>query len=410
VVALEIFNSDEYRRNLVTFAFNKFLHRAPDATALNTFVPALARGLSQEGLFQILVGSVEYYNLQAGAATTTPARDANWVTAVYNDVLGRNPSATEVNVFVSALSQAEVGIRGQVVQGFTESNEFLTRVIVVVYGKYLGRAPSNAEINIWLPVLRQPPAGPGQPSPLESFIAQVVSSLEYLQNQRDPTGGTFSNAAWVQSLYTNVLGRPFDQPGFDAALNGVLQGYIGQRLDFANAVTTSTEFRNNLVANYYLTFLRRKASPPEVANQVSRFATGARDEQIIATILASAEYFQNPNLGNNSNSIWLNKIYNDLLGRDRDAGSQVFLTLLNSATAANQAQVRLQVVTQILDSDEFYNRQINQTYVALLGRQAGVAEQNVWRNRIRREGLTLEQVTSNILASPEYFRRTHPYP
>jgi photosystem II stability/assembly factor-like uncharacterized protein len=409
VVALAILNSDEYRRNLVTFGFNKFLHRAPDATAFNTFVPALANGLSQEGLFQILVGSVEYYNLQIGTATAKTDQDANWVRAVYTDLLGRNASPSEVNVFVGALAQAEVGIRGQIVQGFTDSTEFLNRIIAVVYTKYLGRAPSTGELNIWLPLLRQPSAGPGQPSPVESFIAQVVSSLEYLQNQRDASGN-FGNAAWVESLYNNVLGRPSDQPGAAAAVNAVLQGYFRQRLDFANAITTSTEFRNNLVANYYLTFLRRKASPAEVANQVSRFDTGARDEQVIATIVASPEYFQNPSLGNNTNSIWLNKVYNDLLGRDRDAGSEVFLTLLNNATPANAAAVRLQVVTQILDSDEFYNRQINLTYVALLGRQAAVAEQNIWRNRIRREGLTLEQVTSNILASPEYFQRAHPYP
>jgi photosystem II stability/assembly factor-like uncharacterized protein len=409
VVALEIFNSDEYRRNLVTFGFNKFLHRAPDQSAFNTFVPALANGLSQEGFFQILVGSVEYYNLQVGTATTKTDQDANWVRAVYTDLLGRTASPSEVNMFVGALAQAEVGIRGQIVQGFTDSTEFLNRIIAVVYSKYLGRTPSTGELNIWLPVLRQPPAPAGQPSPVESFISQVVSSLEYLQNQRDASGN-FSNASWVESLYNNVLGRPSDQPGAAAAVNAVLQGYFGQRLDFANAVTTSTEFRNNLVANYYLTFLRRKASPPEIANQVSRFDTGARDEQIIATVVASAEYFQNPSLGNNTNSIWLNKVYNDLLGRDRDAGSQVFLTLLNNATPANAAAVRLQVVSLILDSDEFYNRQINLTYVALLGRQAGVAEQNIWRTRIRREGLTLEQVTSNILASPEYFQRAHPFP
>ena len=67
-------------------------------------------------------------------------------------------------------------------------------------------------VNIWLPVLRQPPAGAGSPSALESFIAQVVSSVEYLQAQKDPGTNppTYSNASWVESIYVKVLGRASD--------------------------------------------------------------------------------------------------------------------------------------------------------------------------------------------------------
>src|SRR5205807_2996635 len=105
-----------------------------------------------------------------------------------------------------------------------------------VYGKYLGRTPSSGEVNIWLPVLRQPPAGAGSPSALESFIAQVVSSVEYLQAQKDPGTNppTYSNASWVESIYVKVLGRASDPAGFSQALNAVLAGYYVQRRDLGN--------------------------------------------------------------------------------------------------------------------------------------------------------------------------------
>ena len=73
-VALQIFASDEYFRILVTATFNKFLHRAATAADLNVFVPALKAGMKQETFIGLVVASVEYYQAQAGSATTQDGR------------------------------------------------------------------------------------------------------------------------------------------------------------------------------------------------------------------------------------------------------------------------------------------------------------------------------------------------
>ena len=79
-----------------------------------------------------------------GSATTLPAQDANWLQAVYKDVLGRPTVATESSIFVVALNQGEVGARFAIAQGFTTGGtEFHSRLIVTVYQKYLNRPPSS---------------------------------------------------------------------------------------------------------------------------------------------------------------------------------------------------------------------------------------------------------------------------
>ena len=49
-------------------------------------------------------------------------------------------------------------------------------------------------------------------------------------------------------------------------------------------------------------------------SRVTAMAAGATDEQLIASLVSSLEYFQNPVLGGSDNSKWLNQAYRDILG------------------------------------------------------------------------------------------------
>jgi hypothetical protein len=128
----------------------------------------------------------------------------------------------------------------------------------------------------------------------------------------------------------------------------------------------------------------------------------ASDETIIATILGSAEYFTNPSLGNNMNSTWLNQVYRDVLGRDRDPAAQGWLDALNSGSLT-----RLQVATDILASDEYRIRLIGTFFNTYLGRAP--TQTATFLSQLQ-QGATDEHIISQIVASPEYFLRSHPYP
>lgn len=401
-VARQLLFSDEYRNLIVRRTFTKYLGRTPGAAETASFNAALRSGLTQEHFISLVVASSEYYGLKSGTGTQ-PMQDTNWVSSLYAEVLGRPGSPPEVANFVSILAQQETVSRRSVIDQFLASDEYLGRVVTVVYTKYLGRTPSSAEINLWFGLLRLGPPAAGQPNTDERFIAAIVSSSEYLQRQRDASG-LYGDATWVAAIYNDILGRPSSPTEFSQALSTAVFGFARQRLDVAAAITSSLEYRQNLVRTFYQTYLRRTPTAAEVTAGVNRLGAGATDEEFIRDLISSTEYFLSPSLGQGSNSIWLTQIYRDVLGRERDAGAQGFLNGLNGGTLT-----RSQVAAALLNSTEYRNNLIERYYELYLGRMAGTQEIAFWRSRIE-AGLTDEMLIDNIVDSLEYFLRSHPYP
>src|SRR5262249_28778485 len=159
---------------------------------------------------------------------------------------------------------------------------------------------------IWQSFLGQASPGANTANLNEQFQAQVLASGEYF--------GRFGNinAAWVASLYTNVLKRNPDPTGVNTALVALLNSYQHERQVAALGITNTVEYRTALVQGYYVSFLRRNASSSELSGWLTALANGSTDEQVLSGILASDEYFLNPRLGAGSNSRWLNQVFNDL--------------------------------------------------------------------------------------------------
>ncbi len=398
-VALQILLSDEYRGRLVSGYYTQLLGRTPGAEEVAVWVNALQQGATDEGVLGAIASSPEYYQNQQGTATTQSAQDGNWLSAVYVDVLGRTIDSSGQNVFAAKLAQDAASARTAVAQGFTQGDEFRNREIAVVYTNYLQRSPSLGEFSIWQPLLVQTSAGANTASPNELFQAQVLASGEYF-----PKFGN-SNAAWVTSLYNNVLKRAPDTAGLDTALTTLLDSYQDERQTAALDITNSTEYQITLVRDYYASFLRRPATASEIQGWLSALASGTTDEQVITSILASDEYFLNPRLGAGNNSRWLNQVFNDLLNRNTDPASQAFVEALNTGRNA-----RAEVVAIILSSPEYRTRLINGYCVDFLGRAPSDNElNNVWLPALA-SGQTSEQVLAALLSSAEYFLRPHPYP
>ncbi|HLJ97755.1 MAG TPA: DUF4214 domain-containing protein [Gemmataceae bacterium] len=398
--------STEYRTDLIQADFQKYLGRPASAADVAIYLGALQSGASDEGIIAAIVSSAEYFARQAGTATTLAANDVNWVSSVYQNVLGRPADSGGSATFVQALSQAESGARAGIVQTFVNSVEYRAHLVTVTYATYLMRLPTAQEINLWMPLLTQPSAGPGKPSQDEVFESIVLGSNEYFfrPEQRGPDG-LLSNTQYLTSLYNKLLGRAPDGPGLGTHLNTILVGYQAQRQALASSVDTSTEYRSNLVTTLFKTYLRRSPSAAENAGRVAQLAAGTTDEQLISSLVSSPEYFQNPALGASDNSKWLNQAYRDILGRDRDtAGSQGFLNGLN-----NNTLTRMQVTDALLASDEYHRRLITQLFSTYLGRAPSALETSIYLNAIAARS-TDEQLIAAIVASSEYFQRSHSYP
>lgn len=97
-----ITGSREFRTGLITSAYEWFLFREPEPTGLESWLREMDRGLTIQQMEAGFLGSDEYYQsvISPEAAqypSMTMAAADEWIWAVYEDVLGREPSRDEAD-------------------------------------------------------------------------------------------------------------------------------------------------------------------------------------------------------------------------------------------------------------------------------------------------------------------------
>lgn len=217
-------------------------------------------------------GAVGMIAAPASAAATTP-QIQSYVTQVYADLFDRVPDATGVDYWTGKLTSS--GDYAAVANFITSSTEYRSRLITDSYEHYLGRAPDAAGLAFWL---AQMAAG----QQIEAMQAGFIASDEFYARG----GGT--DAGWVGVLYDSVLGRspaPAEVSGWVAAIAaGMNRGAV------ALGFLYSTEHLTTVIDGYFVDLLARHLDPSGTTYWVTAVQRGSRDEQIIAGIVASAEY------------------------------------------------------------------------------------------------------------------------
>jgi hypothetical protein len=375
--------------------FGNLMRRLATQNDVDTWVGMIRKGLTEEQLLALLVSSQEYFQNRAGGSNAT------WVNDAYIDLLGRGITGDQVaQGFIDSLNNGTIS-RGQVATILVSSFEYKARLIKGVYANLLGRIASDSDINFWAPFLSQP-AVLGLPTPDQRFEIAVLASQENFYR----VGNTSQN--WLTSIYNQLLGRTADAGGLNYNLTNLINGYQPQRAAAAFALTHSFEYKARLVTGYYLTYLHRAGTPGEITAQVNAMLAGRTDEQVIASIVSSTEYFQG--LAGGKFDQWLDHIYLDLLGRQRDLGSNAFLNALNTG-----ALTLNQVALAILTSPEYRRSLIANFYNTYLHRNKPVpppatdGEINFWVNEMA-AGLSDEDVLTVFLQSPDYYNLPHQYP
>jgi hypothetical protein len=190
----------------------------------------------------------------------------------------------------------------QVAMAFTNSVEAQSDKVIAEYQQYLQRTPSLSEINGWQ---QQINAG----MTYEVLDATFVGSVEYFNNH----GG--AGAAWVQSLYQNLLNRTPEPAEVNGWLGNLSQGASPQAV--AAAFAGSTERLSDKVVMDYEHYLGRMPAPTEVEGWVAAMQAGLTDQEVAANMVASAEVLQIRDGGDLYQ--WVGDLYKSVLGR---TGSQ----------------------------------------------------------------------------------------
>jgi RHS repeat-associated protein len=193
---------------------------------------------------------------------------------VYRDLFQRPLDDTGRAAWGALLDQG--ASRQAVARDILASAECHQRSVEGWYTALLGRAADPEGLNAFVTALDSG-AGP------EAIQAAVLASPEYA-GRRD----ALSDAAFVQALYGDVLGRAPDAQGSDAFAAALGEGM--PRQDVAMAVLASREAAGARVAADYRRFLGREPEPGGLAAWVGLLQQGAPHDWIVAGILTSPEY------------------------------------------------------------------------------------------------------------------------
>src|SRR5262249_53329174 len=114
--------------------------------------------------------------------------------------------------------------------------------------------------------------------------AQLLGSAEYFARH----GGT--NAGYLAAVYQDVLNRPIDPAGA-SFWSSMLTGDASSRSRVALAILQSPESDSLEVQNIYAQFLHRTPDAGGLDNFVRTLQGGTSNEQVMAIIIGSDEYF-----------------------------------------------------------------------------------------------------------------------
>jgi hypothetical protein len=210
-------------------------------------------------------------------ATTNPGATERYITRVYGHLFDRAPDPQGLATWTARLQAGTP--YGEVANGITYSAEYRSRMIRDTYRTYLDREAEPAGLASWLAAMQA-----GQH--IEQMQAGFISSPEYY----GLGGGT--DSGWIVRLYEKVLHRTPAPSEVQHWLGRLAAG--ASRYDVAIGFLYSTEHLTEVVDGYYQLLLGRSIDPSGRATWVGLIQRGARDEEIIASIVSSAEYRAKP--------------------------------------------------------------------------------------------------------------------
>ena len=214
-------------------------------------------------------------NLLVPALAHVEAHNRQFVTRIYQSLLGRAPDAGGLASWGNLLDQGTS--RSSVVLQIEQSVECLTDEVQGIYQKLLHRRADAGGLSAFTSML-------SSGGTLEQVQAIIAGSDEYFLTR---AGGQLDG--FLTALYADALNRAVDPAGQAADEQALAQGM--SRQDIGGVVFGSQEYQQDLVESYYQTYLGRQADSAGLAAFVTAMQQGTTDQQIIADILGSAEYF-----------------------------------------------------------------------------------------------------------------------
>jgi hypothetical protein len=310
--------------------------------------------------------------------TTTQAM----VMQTFTDLLGRQIRPDEMSYWNAQIAAGMTPL--QVAQSITHSQEFYTNLVSGMFQTYLGRTLDSGGQNL----VQQLVNG----ATVQQVEAQILSSDEYFNK----SGGTTD--AWITALYHDVLGMPADQTAFSYWEGQLASGQ--SRTQVALAIINSQAGLDRVVRLAYQQLLGRTADAASVQYWANQLQQGMSIQNFYANIVSSNEFGTNAYAGfynSSGDEAWLNQVFEDTLGRAiRSDETSQFVDQLRTGTS------HLDIVNQILASQEYQEDQVKAAFLAILRRTPTDSEVTYYEN-LYSGGDTIQQIDAKLYGSAEYF-------
>jgi hypothetical protein len=253
-------------------------------------------GMTDEQVIAQFVGGDEYF-MHKGASD-----NLTWLKAAYLDLLGRPLDANGQTTFLPQVGNSAT-TREAVVMQLVTSDEYRLNLIQADFQLYLSRPTNSTDRQYWLSQFKGGATD-------EQVIVGIGGSLEGLLNN----GGT--NAKLITSLYQKTLHRTPSASELAFHLNALENNantlfdnpYQLQRFYTAQLILGSPEYAshgtfnlatdlNTLISTVYQKALGRSASSDDLSFWSVQFVGDPnRNADVVAAILSSGEYFNDPHI------------------------------------------------------------------------------------------------------------------
>jgi hypothetical protein len=199
------------------------------------------------------------------------------VTQFYRDLLDRpvEPAGLQFwsNLLDRGLSNSRVAFDIQ------RLPEYQANQITAVFQDYLGRAPELPALSFYSSFL----ANGGT---ADEMKAQILGSSEYFEGK-----GESSNPGFVGAIFQSILARQPESEAlayYDSALE-----MGASRHDVASSLLRGVEAKAHLIDTLYEEYLHREGSAEEKAFHIANSNDSSSDELTVAAFLGSDEYWSN---------------------------------------------------------------------------------------------------------------------
>ena len=217
-------------------------------------------------------------------------------------------------------------------------------------------------------------------------------ALESLEAREVPANvlSPGAEAAFVQSLYTEVLGRagtPQEESGWVSDLQN------GRSVEsVASSFLSSSEYYSHRVDELYHEVLHRPADAVGVNNFVTVLQHGGSEHEVLTSLFGSAEY----NTAHADNADFVHSLYSDVLHRDNSPAELThYLGLLADGRS------RADITQGFLTSPERAQDEVNALYQRYLGRDADAGSLTNFAEALLGGRASLGQLAVTLAASEE---------